>query len=100
MWAHHNLGIALRANGQLDEATQAYREAIKVQPDFAPPYYSLACLHAAVGRKDQALDWLRRAAKAGYSNTAHMKTDPDMDNLRDDPRYAKIIAEMGSNRTQ
>ena len=43
---------------------------------------------------DQAFTWLQNAAKAGYKNTSHMASDSALDSIRDDPRYAEIIALM------
>ena len=39
--AHSNLGNALRAMGQLDEAIAAYRQAIRLQPDLADAHVNL-----------------------------------------------------------
>ena len=35
--AHHNLGVALKDQGKLDEAIAEYREAIRLKPDYAEP---------------------------------------------------------------
>ncbi len=51
-------------------------------------------MYALKGDKDKAFEWLLKAAEAGWNDTAHMARDSDMDSLRDDPRYDKIIALM------
>jgi Tfp pilus assembly protein PilF len=40
-----NWGAALRANGKLAEAEVAYREAIKLRPDWAEPHFNLGVLY-------------------------------------------------------
>jgi cytochrome c-type biogenesis protein CcmH/NrfG len=40
--AHINLGVALRAQGRLDEAIASYRQALSLQPDNAVAQTNLA----------------------------------------------------------
>ena len=49
-----NLGVSLEQKGQLDAAEAAYREAIRVQPDFDRAHGHLASLLDARGDLDQA----------------------------------------------
>jgi tetratricopeptide (TPR) repeat protein len=37
----NNLGIALKARGELDEAIKCYREAVRLDPTYAPVHYNL-----------------------------------------------------------
>ena len=39
---HYNLGVALIATNEYEEAQEALKNAIKLKPDFADAYYSLA----------------------------------------------------------
>ena len=39
--AHVNLGLALEAQGKLDEAVAEYREAIRLKPDDASAHFNL-----------------------------------------------------------
>jgi protein O-GlcNAc transferase len=44
--AHSNLGNALTAQGKLDEAVAAYRQAIRIKPDYAKAFSNmLLCLN-------------------------------------------------------
>ena len=53
-------------------------------------------VHAIRGEKDEALLWLQKAIDAGYDNYTWMSVDPAFENLRDDPRFRQMIAEMKS----
>lgn len=55
--AHANLGVALKAQGRLDEAAGALRKALKLAPPSAELLGTLANVHHAAGR-------LREAAQA------------------------------------
>jgi tetratricopeptide (TPR) repeat protein len=40
--AHNNLGVLYSQKGLIDKAIKEFREAIKLDPDYASPYYNLA----------------------------------------------------------
>jgi tetratricopeptide (TPR) repeat protein len=48
--AHQNLGNALAAQGQLDAAIAACREAIRLKPEFAEAHYTLGLALQQLGR--------------------------------------------------
>ncbi len=53
--AHNNLGIALKAQGKLDEAIAEFREAIRVQPDHAMAHNNLGVALENQGKFDDAI---------------------------------------------
>jgi len=55
------LGNAFKAQGKLDEAVAAYREALARSPDFPPALYNLGGALAAKGLREQAIVALARA---------------------------------------
>ena len=65
-----------------------------IDPDNINMRYNFACVLAGyVGDKEEALHLLDGAL--AFSNVTQLKiaeTDPDLDPLRDDPRFAKMIA--------
>ena len=93
--AWFNLGYSLHAQGKLDEALVAHQKAAAMPgPNQVLGMYNTACAYALKGEKDKAFEWLQKTAEAGYKDTAQLDGDSDMDSLRDDPRYAKIIELM------
>ncbi len=87
----HMLGYTLHAAGDLDQALEAHKKAAKFEEVAQVATYNIACVYALQGDKDQAFAYLGKALDAGWDGIDHMATDPDMDNLRDDPRYKKIV---------
>jgi len=57
-------------------------------------YYDAACDYAMLGEKDAAFVALARAAAAGQQ-VDFLKLDPDLDNVRSDPRYADLLRRIG-----
>jgi hypothetical protein len=95
--AWHMLGYTLHGGGKWDEALKAHIKATEFKEVAPVANYNVACVYALQGKKDQAFQWLAKAAKAGFSGAEHMETDSDMDALRGDPRYQEIVAQIESN---
>ena len=57
-------------------------------------FYDEACDYALLGDKDAALAALNRAAEAGQQ-VDDMKLDPELDNIRSDPRYIALLRRIG-----
>jgi serine/threonine-protein kinase len=51
-----------------------------------------------MGRKDEAFDWLNRAADGRDTILCYIQSMPTFDPLRDDPRYELLIERMGFPR--
>jgi serine/threonine protein kinase/tetratricopeptide (TPR) repeat protein len=62
---HFSLGGALRARGQLDAATAAYREAIRLKEDYAEAHCDLGNTLRQKGEFREALEELRRGDELG-----------------------------------
>jgi tetratricopeptide (TPR) repeat protein len=54
-WAHLNLGKALAAQGNRDDATAEFREAIRLWPDHAVAHYNLGVNLQDQGKLDDAM---------------------------------------------
>ncbi len=62
--ANNNMGNALSAHGEKEEAVRYYNLAIKVRPYYADAHYNLGLALAAQGKKDEAMLEYRLALKA------------------------------------
>ena len=60
---------------------------VNLYPEDPCFYYNLACSHSLLGEIDEAILALDCAFELGYDNFDHMKEDPDLTLLREDPRY-------------
>lgn len=86
----HRLGYALHAEGKLDEALAAHLKAAEFPNTKSLGTYNAACVYALKNDKEKAFEYLRKAVDAGFNQPAQLATDTDMDNIRDDPRFAEI----------
>ena len=87
----HIFGHALRGEAALADAlaTRAWEE--KVWSDFQYTHL-MAQAQAILGRRDEALRWLRRSTERGLIHYPFLsERDPLLANLRGDPRFAELL---------
>jgi len=53
--------------------------------------YQIAVAYALMGKRDEALLWLAKTEAARTSDFAFAFVDPDLDNLRSDPRFVELM---------
>lgn len=59
-------------------------------------WYNLACSYSLLKRVDESLEALRRSFELGYRDMNHLQRDPDLNNLRQSPKYRELIESFGS----
>lgn len=64
----------------------------KLRPADDLVFYNLACSLALLNRKEEALQSLEQAVKLGYDDFHHLKKDPDLKGLRQDPRFIALYS--------
>ncbi len=81
----------LRLAGQTERAVLSLRVAAEIKPDHWRPWYALAAAHAGAGRKARAIEALAHAIEVGYSNLAYIEGDGDLDPIRGEAGYRRIV---------
>lgn len=88
---HYLAAGALQQVGRTGEAKAMAKRALELSPDDWSTLYNLACYHVAADEHDVAFDLLERAVAMGGGYPEWMANDPDLDPLRDSPRFAALI---------
>ncbi|MCR6645119.1 MAG: hypothetical protein NVV62_11755 [Terricaulis sp.] len=85
---------ALMTLGQVERAKEWIARALLIDPDNITMRYNFACSVAAdLKDVDLALELLAPCLERTKTNIVkHVKSDPDLDILRDDPRFQAMIA--------
>jgi serine/threonine-protein kinase len=105
---HRSLGRLQAQTGQNAEALQGFRQAQALDEPYAATSplscYNLACdlalcisivdANERPRIADQALETLRRAIRSGYQDFHLIKTDPDLNALRQREDFQKLMQEL------
>ncbi len=82
--------VALCRLGESERGLEWAERAIAIDPDDAGIRYNVACLYALEGNRDRAIECLEDAVRAGFAHKDWVANDPDLDSLRDDPRFKSL----------
>ncbi|MBN2493929.1 MAG: tetratricopeptide repeat protein [Deltaproteobacteria bacterium] len=92
--AFNGIGVTYYARNDYEEALRWYKKALEVNANFGDAYYNMACIYSLQKKKDLAFRYLHIAALNGFVQPKVLQQDSDLENLRSDPRYRKILGEM------
>jgi serine/threonine protein kinase len=78
--------------GERDKGLDWGRRARDLGPEDPYVLYGIACLFTQLGERDEGADHFAHAVRAGFRNRAWIEMDPDLDPIRDHPRYRAALA--------
>ena len=94
------LGYIYWKAGRKDEARKLFQgnldrlqKRLEQGDDSSDTRFSVAAIYAVQGNKDEALKWLQKAVDAGYRSYRYLSRYPLLENIRDDERFKRIIAD-------
>jgi len=85
--AHHYLRHYVEAMADFTTAA----ENSEPGPVRLASLYNIACGHAVLGNRGFALNLLEKALSEGFREFVHIREDPDMKSVRDDPRFLELM---------
>ncbi|MEO5800374.1 MAG: hypothetical protein ABIZ70_06260 [Gemmatimonadales bacterium] len=88
--AWNSLGMADVALNDIPAAADAFEHAA-VGGRLVSAIYNAGAMHSRLGHVDLAIVWFDKAIAAGFTTTALFTTDPDLANLRKDPRFPALL---------
>jgi adenylate cyclase len=87
------MGAAVLAEmGEPDSSAKWLANAMSVDPDEPIIVYNAACVYVRLGRMEDAIDCLEVAFRLG-AVAEWAANDPDLDPVRSNPRFLKLLAE-------
>jgi TolB-like protein/Tfp pilus assembly protein PilF len=89
-----HLGNAYARAGRVREARECLRQLKQRSDVETVETYAIAIIHAGLGEKDQAFEWLEKAYEEHDQGLSFLKVDPTLDPLRSDPRFQDLLRRM------
>jgi quercetin dioxygenase-like cupin family protein len=90
-WEHSAVGADAYRRGDYGAAAAILREAESEHPEVVGVVCNLACCEALSGRREEALEHLRRAVELDPKIARHARSDADLESIRDDPRFSAAV---------
>lgn len=75
-------------------STNCFADAFRLKPESKQNYYNAACAASLANDKKNSLKWFEIAVLNGFDNVNHIKTDTDLDNIRIELKFIKIVSEL------
>ena len=88
------LGGLYTKTGRIEDGLKMDRKLVRLLPKNATAHYNLACSLALCKRKTDALRSLKDAIALGYDDLDWMSQDPDLEILKADPAFKKLLAQL------
>ena len=89
--AYANLGVCYMRIGKTNKALEALQQAVSIDKSDSYALYNLTAIYSVQDKTDLALDSLDKALKYGFNNYDAIRFDKDLDNLRAEPEFRKIL---------
>jgi len=86
--------VSLSRLGRLEEGLYWADRALTMDPEDAGVRYNVACLFSVANKTDRAIECLEDAVAVGFGNKSWLERDPDLANVRDDPRFNALLASI------
>lgn len=94
-WTLAELGHLYARLGRNSEAEQVLKELARREERRYVPAYNFTTVYVGLGRNDQALKFLEKAFAERSMMLVYLETDPELDPLRSDPRFADLLRRVG-----
>jgi tetratricopeptide (TPR) repeat protein len=95
-WERQAPILGFFADKEYDKAIDGLQELLTESPDDPTSEFNLACAYALTGKKQEALDHLRRAVELDPEFRDNALTDSDLDSIREEPEFSAIAGETSS----
>jgi len=96
-WESASLGYTYAVSGRTEEAQKILKQLEERGKREQVPPYCFALIHAGLGNKDHALDWLQKGYEMKDDLLGLVKVDPMLDSLHSDSRFTDLVRRLNLN---
>src|SRR5579862_1704120 len=83
----------------VDETIRHLETAVALRPGDPNTLYNAACTYGVMGKKAEALDMVKKANAAGFTNLNWIANDPDLTLLHDLPEFQSLVSPRKSEQS-
>lgn len=87
----NNRAMTAFARRDYEAAEEALRALLRLDPTSFVAWYNLACALSLQGKADEGAQALVKAVEHGFSDIGQLTRDPDLQAIRTQPEYARIV---------
>jgi tetratricopeptide (TPR) repeat protein len=87
------LGDAYTKKGRFQDGLKVDQRLTQLRPEDEVVQYNLACDYSLLHEADLCLQALKGALTLGYEEFSFMDKDPDLEFIRNDPRYRALVSQ-------
>jgi len=80
------------AQRRFRDGLEVDRKLARIRPEDPVIHYNLACSYSLLGDLSSAFESLERALSLGYRDFRHMMHDSDLDAVRADGRFVRLLS--------
>jgi len=80
--------------GQWERGLELDRRLARILPEDPTIQYNLSCSLALTQRTLESLEALEQAVGLGYDDVDYLLRDPDLNGLRDQPRFQELVRRL------
>jgi non-specific serine/threonine protein kinase len=84
------LAVNYASAGREEDAMREAKMAMTLRPDESTVLYNVACIFGVLKKREEAMDALRKAWKAGFTDADWVRRDSDLAVLHDLPEFDEL----------
>jgi len=89
--ALNNLARIYSARKDYGNSLKNLEKIIAINPDNPEGYYNIACVYSLQNDTGKSASWLKKAIGKGFNNWDLIRTDKDLENIRNSTSYKDIL---------
>ncbi len=89
--ALYNLAIVYAVCKENLKSIETFKRILEISPDNSAVCYNISCMYSKQQNKEEAVKWLKKAVDSGYDNWEMIKTDRDLENIRQTNYFKQLI---------
>lgn len=87
-------GVSHSVLHEAEQSERYVKRALAIDPDDPMLLYNVGCVYAQLGKSEEALTSLEHAVDKGFGHKEWIEHDPDLNSIRDNPRFQALAQVM------